>query len=114
MTADIIETGHLTPDERSRRTLFSREFNANYERFRQLALSNARNISLHRAGYPTSVQVHIIGLFGVAYSGNPVERVPLTEDDPARPSRAVGSYAITNTASSAARRLSDRRETSIR
>ncbi|RZI42394.1 hypothetical protein EGT07_14380 [Herbaspirillum sp. HC18] len=67
----------LDATERTRRTDFSSDFkNAGYDSFKQLSLSNARNITLHRQGYPAATFT-ISGHFGVV-SGTPVNHVPET------------------------------------
>jgi hypothetical protein len=77
--------------EQMRRKAFSSQFEPDYKRFRQHPLSNARNISFHRTGYPFSVEVTIAGRFGLVHTGSPVKAVPIAEsprfgdpgDDPA-------------------------------
>ena len=78
---------NLTPDEQGRRKKFSGDFKDmdDYKSFINLPLSAARNISVHRTGYP-DVTVTINGLFGVPHTGGPISRVPVSEtskiDDP--------------------------------
>jgi hypothetical protein len=55
----------LLSSEQTRRQNFSIRFKQYYDTFRDLPMTNARNITLHRAGY-APVQVHITGLFGVS------------------------------------------------
>jgi hypothetical protein len=81
----------LAASEQGRREEFSKRFKPPYDAFRSLALTNARNISLHRKGYPP-VELNITGRFGVSYVGSPVKGVPGAEsrpisadDDPADP-----------------------------
>jgi hypothetical protein len=81
----------LAAPEQNRRRMFSTQFQADREAFGKLPLSSARNITLHRTGFPP-VEVTISGRFGVTYTGNAVRRVPSTEtrpiapgDDPADP-----------------------------
>ncbi|MGO9312845.1 MAG: hypothetical protein ACLQBD_09675 [Syntrophobacteraceae bacterium] len=64
--------------ELCRRIDFSKQFKKSYNKFKNLPLSNARNISLHRMGFPP-VQVHISGRFGMTYTGTPIEPVPSAE-----------------------------------
>jgi hypothetical protein len=73
--------GALSRDEKTRRQKFSAGFNPSYETFRQHPLSNARNISFHRTGYP-DVEVSIAGRFGVNHIGSPVKSVPTAESRP--------------------------------
>jgi hypothetical protein len=69
----------LRPDEeRERRSNFSKQFKSHYDQFRNLPLSNARNVSLHRIGYPPA-KVEIDGQFGVKHVGSPIERIPISE-----------------------------------
>ena len=83
----------LSPDQQARRKFFSLAYKPHYNTFSQLDLSKARNISLHRAGYPP-VEVHITGLFGVTYVGNPIEGVPITESRPANPADNPADPAV--------------------
>jgi hypothetical protein len=75
----------LRPDEQRRRIDFLSAFESAYDAFRNLPLSRARNISVHRSGYPRGVEVRILGCFGVSYIGSPVERVPIVESRPLGP-----------------------------
>jgi hypothetical protein len=68
----------LDEAEQTRRRAFSSQFEPDYRGFRQHPLSNARNISFHRAGY-ASVEVKITGRFGVEHTGSPVRPVPIVE-----------------------------------
>src|SRR5262249_7383302 len=54
----------LDQDEQMRRLNFSREFGLLHREFRQHPLSEQRNISFHRTGYP-DVEVKITGRFGI-------------------------------------------------
>jgi hypothetical protein len=81
----------LDAAEKSRRRMFSKQFQADHNAFAKLPLTNARNITFHRTGF-ANVTVTISGHFGVTYTGNPVRPVPSTEtrpiaptDDPADP-----------------------------
>ena len=70
----------LEQDEQDRRQAFTREFEAGgYKDFRQHPLATARNISFHRAGYASSVEVTLTGLFGVMYVGSPIASIPTIE-----------------------------------
>jgi hypothetical protein len=75
----------LSPDEQKRRADFLTAFENGYDAFRNLPLSKARNISVHRAGYPPGVEARIVGSFGVSYIGSPVKRVPTVESRPPSP-----------------------------
>ena len=88
--------GALPPDARTRRKKFSAGFKPCYDKFRQHPLSNARNISFHRTGYP-DVQVSITGRFGVNHIGSPVKPVPTAESRPVSDigDRPVGVWAAT-------------------
>lgn len=70
----------LDAAEQSRRGAFSKKFEKDREKFARLGLSNARNITFHRGVAP--VEVRISGLFGVTYTGNPLDRVPAMETSP--------------------------------
>jgi hypothetical protein len=75
-------TTTLSADEQKRRADFLNAFEITYNNFRNLPLSKARNISLHRTGYPAAVEVKIVGRFGLSYIGSPVKRVPAAESRP--------------------------------
>ena len=75
----------LCLDEQRRRADFRSAFENAYKAFRDLPLSNARNISVHRSGYPPGVEARIVGSFGVSYIGSPVKRVPTVESRPPSP-----------------------------
>jgi hypothetical protein len=68
----------LSAAEQARRQRFTERFRRIHADFREHCLSTARDISVHRAGYP-DVKVAAISFYGVSYSGNPVERVPTSE-----------------------------------
>ena len=72
----------LSPDEQKRRNDFLTDFENADEAFRNLPLIKARNISVHRAGYPPGVEVQILGCFGISHIGSPVARVPTAESRP--------------------------------
>jgi hypothetical protein len=65
-------------EEKTRRKAFSDQFELHHKKFREHPLSNERNISFHRAGYP-SVEVTIAGRFGLEHIGSPVKPVPSAE-----------------------------------
>jgi hypothetical protein len=76
----------LSSDEQLRRKGFRTEFRAHHAAFAALPLSHARNVSLHRAGYP-QYTVQIVGAWGTTYLGSAVSPIPPSEirqvDDPA-------------------------------
>ena len=70
---------HALPGaEQSRRRQFKMHFKPARTQFEGLPLSNARHVSQHRIGFP-SMEVTVVGRFGVTYIGNPVKRVPDAE-----------------------------------
>ncbi len=71
----------LPTPETDRRKTFSSQFKTTYNSFKELSLSNARNISLHRTGV-APVEVNITGRFGVSHVGTPVRRVATSESRP--------------------------------
>jgi len=82
----------LSPSEQAHRRDFSTQFKTHYDEFCSLALTTARNITLHRKGYP-SVEVKITGRFGV-YTGSPVQHVPGAETRPIYPSDDPADPAV--------------------
>jgi len=62
--------------EGKRRKKFSKLLKQDFINFSKEALTNARNISFHRTGYP-SAEVKITSYFGVVYIGSPTEAVPI-------------------------------------
>jgi hypothetical protein len=83
----------LSLSEKTRRQDFSNHFRQHFDAFRNLSLTSARNITLHRAGY-APVEAHITGIFGISYIGGPVERVPGTESRPAAPGEDLTDPAV--------------------
>lgn len=73
---ELFET--LDAEEQARRKTFSNEFGPLHAKFRQHPLSEQRNISFHRTGYP-DVEVRITGRFGIDHIGSPVKAVPSGE-----------------------------------
>jgi hypothetical protein len=67
----------LTRAEITRRKAFQGKFDKLFADFKQLPLSGARNVTLHRSGV-APVEVQITGMWGV-YTGGPLERVPESE-----------------------------------
>jgi hypothetical protein len=67
----------LDPAEIARRKAFQGKFDKLFVDFKQLPLSGARNVTLHRSGV-APVEVQITGKWGV-YKGGPLERVPESE-----------------------------------
>lgn len=63
------------------------------EAFRNLPLSTAQNITMHRTGF-APVEVTISGRFGVSYTGSPVQRVPDIETRPIAPSDDPADPAV--------------------
>jgi hypothetical protein len=74
----------LSHSEQKRRHTFSQQFEPILDSFRKLDLSTARNISVHRAGYPP-VEVHIRSIYGISHIGCPINRVPTSEYRPPNP-----------------------------
>jgi len=58
--------------------MFRIKFRTARNSFRDLPLTNARDISVHRAG-AAPAKVTITGLFGVTYTGGPTELAPISE-----------------------------------
>jgi hypothetical protein len=67
-----------TADERKRRSEFQEKFRLDYDAFRTLPLSTARNISEHRTG-AAPVTVKVTGRFGVVHIGGPTKPIPTSE-----------------------------------
>lgn len=65
-------------DEQDRRQRFDAKFRPHLVSFGEMALSNARDISEHRTGFPP-VTVRISGRFGITYIGDPVTRLPVSK-----------------------------------
>jgi hypothetical protein len=78
--------GQLPNDEQTRRKTFSKRFRKAREKFSKHHLTNERNTSVHRLGYP-GVEGKVIGPFGVEHTASPVKSVPTAEsrrfDNPA-------------------------------
>jgi hypothetical protein len=68
----------LTPDEKTRRRKFSRRFDRKCKAFRGHNLTNERNTSEHRLGFP-SVEGKVIGPFGEVHTASPVKGIPIAE-----------------------------------
>jgi hypothetical protein len=68
----------LPPAEQSRRRTFSTKFRVHREAFRKHHLSNARNVSEHRRGFP-NVEGRVVGPFGKVHVASPVNRIPDAE-----------------------------------
>jgi hypothetical protein len=71
----------LDQGEQERRREFDARFKPNYDTFAALPLGTARHISEHRTGF-APVTVTISGRFGVTYTGDPINRLPITETRP--------------------------------
>jgi Protein of unknown function (DUF2934) len=68
------------PAEKARRQTFSTNFRDDFEGFRTLDLSNERDVTVHRRGYP-DVVITITGRWG-EYTGTPISRLPMVESEP--------------------------------
>lgn len=79
----------LDPAEQSRRRMFGEQFAKTADAFRDLPLSQARDVVAHRTGV-AAVQVTINTLFGVTYVGGPIEPVPTSVNRPA----AAGDVSV--------------------
>jgi hypothetical protein len=65
-------------DEKNRRREFDDKFRPEYQRFRSLPLSMARNIIEHRTGV-APVVVTVNSLLGITYIGGPTAPIPTSE-----------------------------------
>jgi hypothetical protein len=83
----------LPSSEQTGRQNFCDTFKPRYNAFRDLDMTNARNITVHRTGYPP-VRVNITSLFGVSYTGGPVERIPTTASRPGSPADDSADPAV--------------------
>lgn len=69
----------LCADEQRRRKEFSAEFKTAFEAYKEHPLSQARNISFHRQGYPNA-EVAVVGRFNVLpLTGTPVNPASMFE-----------------------------------
>jgi hypothetical protein len=68
----------LDDSEKERRREFRDKYKPDYEAFRSLPLSNARNDSDHRTGV-SPARVTVGGRFGVRFMGSPTEQIPISE-----------------------------------
>ena len=73
---------YAPPDEQDRRKAFSAALAVDYEAFKKLPLSTARNVSMHRRGF-ADVVVSFKSFFGVIHVGSPVKQLPIAESRPA-------------------------------
>lgn len=71
----------LDPAELARRKAFQSQFDAGYGNFKKMALSGARNVTLHRTGV-APVEARVTGRWGTVYVGTPLQQIPLTESLP--------------------------------
>jgi hypothetical protein len=71
----------LPPDERLRRQTFSHQFRPDREAFRQRHLTNERDVSEHRTGFP-SIEGKVVGPFGTVHIASPAHRIPTAENRP--------------------------------
>jgi hypothetical protein len=74
----------LTTDEQSRRAAFSKQFGSDYDAFRKHHLTNQRNVSEHRLGYP-NIEGKVPGPFGAVHTASPTNRIPTAESRPLEP-----------------------------
>ncbi len=74
----------LTPDERLRREDFSDQFRSDWETFRDHDLTNERNVSEHRLGFP-NIEAKVVSPFGTEYVARPGVRIPTSECRPLEP-----------------------------
>lgn len=70
----------LKNSEQKRRREFQQLFQPDYNNFRKLPLSLARNVTVHRRGVPQA-EVQVIGRYGV-YKGGPLAGIPSAESRP--------------------------------
>jgi hypothetical protein len=76
----------LPPDERNRRETFSRQLWGEdvWRAFRDHDLTNERNVSEHRLGFP-NVEATVVGPFGTEYVARPDRPIPTAELRPLEP-----------------------------
>jgi hypothetical protein len=74
----------LPPDELLRREDFSRQLAADQKTFRAHHLTNERDISEHRLGFP-NIEGKVVGPFGTAHTASPTNRIPTAEIRPLEP-----------------------------
>jgi hypothetical protein len=74
----------LPPDERRRRQTFSDQFRGDREAFRQHPLTNERDVTEHRLGFP-NIEGKIDGPFGKVHTASPTSRIPTAECRPLEP-----------------------------
>lgn len=65
----------LEEEEKGRRRRFNSHFAVHVNEFQKLPLSKARDISLHRTGYPPAT-IEVSSMFGVVHLGTPIEHAP--------------------------------------
>ncbi len=70
----------LPPAEKARRQTFSTSFRSDFQGFRALDLSNERDVTVHRRGYP-DVVITKTGKWG-EYTATPISRLPMVESEP--------------------------------
>jgi hypothetical protein len=75
-------TDALSTEELARREKFQKEFAADFAPFRDLPLSKARVMTVHRTGTPP-VQVELMGQWGEVYRGSPLQSLPIADRRPA-------------------------------
>jgi hypothetical protein len=74
----------LTLDEQQRREEFSDQFRADNKLFRDHYLTNERDVSEHRLGFP-NVEARVVGPFGKEHIARPDRRIPSAEPRPLEP-----------------------------
>jgi hypothetical protein len=71
----------LPADERQRRKGFSSQFADDQKAFRQHHLTNERDVTVHRLGFP-DVKVGVVGPFGQVHTATPTTHIPTVESRP--------------------------------
>jgi hypothetical protein len=74
----------VPPDELCRREAFSDKFRADRQTFRDHHLTNERDVSEHRRGFP-NIEATVVGPFGTEYVARPDRRIPTSECRPLEP-----------------------------
>jgi hypothetical protein len=85
-------------DERQRRKEFSKQFKSDRDLFRDHHLTKARNVAVHRRGFPP-VKGVVIGLTGKPYPASPI----VSEPSHRRGRAAVGQNSTADSSSAAFR-----------
>jgi hypothetical protein len=74
----------LADDEQLRRKNFSTEFADDQKAFRAYYLTNERDVTVHRLGFP-DVKVEVLGPFGQMHTATPTTPIPKVESRPLEP-----------------------------